>query len=236
MTIADINSYVSFRANTNTTEYTAANRLISTNRWYQKIADMILQSDDGNVWDDLNAGTEAIITKNLTANQGYVSLALSDKILKIQRVEISYDLVNWYKAEPITQGEIGLSIATQTNINNYYQTTKPYYEVRGLYMYVYPVPTSSQTAAVKIWVQREPAEFTSGEVTTGTKVPGFDAPWHAMIALGMAYDWFVAKKLFNDSQLVQAELNDYENRLRTAYGAKDDDRHWQFKGAVTNYN
>lgn len=236
MTISDINNYVSFRANTNTTEYSTANRLINTNRWYHKVADMIVDSSDDITWDDFNQSGEAIITKTLVANQKYVQLAATDEILRVQRVEVSYDGTNWYKAEPINQGEIASTINLAADINNVFATTKPYYELRGLFLYLYPVPTANGTNQLKIWVKREADEFTSAQVSTGTREPGFDEPWHVMIALGMAYDWFVAKKLFNDATLLQNELTDYENRLRRAYGKKDEDRHYELKAAFENYD
>ncbi len=195
---------------------------------------MIISSDDTIQFDDLNKATEAIISKNLTANQKYVQLAISDKILKINRVEVSYDLTTWTKAEPINQGEVSRTINLQADINNNFDVSQPFYEVKGLYVYLYPVPTASQTAGIKFYVQREPDEFTSGEVTTGTKVPGFDATWHPMIALGMAADWFSAKKLWNEYNAVLAELADYEARLRRAYGSKSEDIHMQLKSAYSD--
>ena len=99
----------------------------------------------------------------------------------------------------------------------------------------------SRTAKrVKFWVSREVDEFTSGQVTTGTKEPGFDEAFHIMIPLGMTFDWCSAKggsspvlsALKND---IEKELMDYELRLRKHYGRKNEDRHLQLKSAFTNY-
>lgn len=234
MTIGDIGNYVSFRTGTDTTTYTAANRLISTNRWYHKVTDMIFDSLLDYQHDDLNLSTETIVSKNTVADQEYVALGVSDEILAIKRVEVSYDGTNYYRAEPIHQGQISTSIVNQTAINNDFSTTKPYYEHRGQLLYLYPVPTSSVTNGLKLWVQREAAEYTSGEVTTGTKEPGFDEPFHIMIALGMCWDWFSSKKLWDEAKSVAEEINDYEVRLRKAYGRKNADT-MQLKSAYINY-
>lgn len=226
MTISDINTYVTFRTGATTTEYTAANRLISTNRWYHKVTDMIFNSLRDYQHDDLNQSTEVIISKNTVANQEYVALGLTDKILAIKRVEVSYDGSTYYKAEPIVGNIISDSIVDQTAINQNFQTTTPYYEHRGQLLYLYPVPTSSVSSGLKLWVQREAAEFTSGEVSTGTKEPGFDEPFHVMIALGMIYDWCSGKRstaLRDLKRDVEKELADYELRLRAAYGRKNND-------------
>lgn len=176
---------------------------------------------------DLNLTTEPIISKNTVANQEYVALGVTDEILTIKRVEVSYDGTNYYKAEPINQAQISTSIVDQDEINNVFSTTQPYYEHKGQLLYLYPVPTSSVTNGLKLWVEREADEFTSSQVTTGTKEPGYDEAFHIMIALGMCIDWFAAKMGDKTSQaklaMVQAELQDYEARLRRAYGRKNND-------------
>lgn len=235
MNIGDANLYVSHRANTNTTEYTAANRLISTNRWVHKVTDMIYDSLLDYQHNDLNDTTEAIVSKNTVANQEYVALGLTDKILKINRVEVDYDgSGTYYKAEPINQAQIATSIVNQTPINNVFSTTQPYYEHKGQLLYLYPVPTSSVSSGLKLWVDKEASEFTSGEVTTGTKEFGWDEPFHIMVPLGMCYDWFTTKKLHNEAKTVAEELTDYEIRLRKAYGRKNADT-IQLKSAYISY-
>ena len=127
-----------------------------------------------------------------------------------------------------------------TDIANNFDTSNPYYDIQSNSIMLYPTPTSNVTNGLKIWFQREPAEFTSGEVTTGTKEPGFDEPFHVMIALGMIFDWCSAKggssavltALKND---VEKEMADYEIRLRRHYGKKQDDRVYQLK-SVYNSN
>ena len=240
MTISDINSYVSFRASTDTTQYSAANRLISTNRWYHKITDMIYQSLLGYEHDDLNQSTEAVISKNTTTNQAYVDIGLTDKILNITRLEVSYDGTTYYKAEALQEGEVSGSIASQSAVAGLFSTTQPFYRHKGHFVYLYPVPTSSITGGLKMWVDREADEFTSGQVSTGTKEPGFDEPFHVMIALGMIFDWCSTKSgaspvLASLKQDVELELADYEARLRRHYGNKNTDNKLQFKSAFVNY-
>lgn len=237
MTISDINAFCTFRTGANTTQYSAANRLISTNRWYHKITDMIFESMSDYQHQDLNLTTEAIISKNLVANQGYVDIGLTDLILNIRRVELAYDATNYYLSSPLGEGEVSDSIATQANINARFNSTQPFHRLKGRLLYLYPVPTANATNGLKLWVDREADEFTSAQVTTGTKEPGFDEPYHVMIALGMCLDWYAGKKGMEDKRNdVKAELADYELRLRRNYGGKNADRVMQLKSAFVDYN
>ncbi len=235
MTISDINAFVTLRTGADTTQYSAANRLISTNRWYHKAVTMILDSQDEWDWDDSNQSDYPIATTNLVASQQDYTFPASLKLLKIKRVEYTPDGTNWYKVEPLDVNELTTS-TDSTSVRNDFQSTQPYYDVQNGAIFLYPVPTQNVTSGLKVWFAREPAEFTSAEVTTGTKEPGFDEPFHVMIALGMCYDWFASKSnLQAQARAVWDEINDYEARLRTHYGSKDKDRVYQLKPTYINY-
>src|SRR4051812_2702239 len=70
MTIADINTFCTLRSGADTTQYPAATRLISTNRWLHKIWTMILASQDEWQIDDINTtATYPTATRALIAAQ-----------------------------------------------------------------------------------------------------------------------------------------------------------------------
>lgn len=235
---------MSFRANTDTTQYTAANRLISTNRWYQKIITIILDAMDGWDFDDSNKTDYPIATANLVASQQ--DYAFPSGILKVKRVEATYDGTNWFKAEPFDINQHSGATNT-TSIAANFTVSQPFYDLESSALKLYPIPTANVTAGLKIWYAREPAEFTSAEVTTGTKEPGFDKPFHIMLALGMCYDWFSAKDvnagvtrnkgiIVGQQGVVNAELQDYEARLRKYYGSKQTDSALALKAGFVDYN
>jgi hypothetical protein len=240
MNISDINSMVSFRASTDTTQYSAANRLISTNRWYQKIVTMILGAQDEWDWDDSNQSDYPIATTNLIAGQQDYTFPGSLKILKIKRAEISLDGVTWKRLQPFDINQFALATDT-TSIRNNFSTDQPCYDMEYNAIKLYPTPTANVTTGLKIWFLREPVEFTTAEVTAGTKEPGFDEAFHSMIPLGMIYDWCSAKGgsspiLANLKVDVEKELLDYEVRLRQYYGKKQRDREWQLQSVYpSNY-
>jgi hypothetical protein len=244
MTIAEINAYVSFRAGTDTTNYTAANRLISTNRWLHKIWTMLLESRDG--WDiDDSAQTDyPIATTPLVAGQRDYVFPASLKILGIKRVDVTYDGTTYYKCTPLDVGELEYGVGNDTNLDNNFSTGAPVYDMRSNAIFLYPLPTAAQVSAgakLRIEFTREPLEFSSGDVTTGTKEPPIDEPFHMMIALGMIYDWCSAKggSSKNLSSLkvdIEKELLDYETRLRRHYNIKDEDTRISLSAAYVNYN
>lgn len=238
MTIGDINAYVSFRESTDTTQYSAANRLISTNRWMHKIWTMILSSVDGWDIDDFNQTNYPIATTPLVAGQRDYAFPTSLKALGIKRVDVTYDGVTYYKCEPWDSSETGLGLGSDTNTDARFSKNKPFYDIRANAIFLYPEASAADVSAgalLRIEYAREALEFSSGDVSTGTKVPGFDTPFHMMIALGMCYDWCVAKNLFNEATLIMNELNDYEVRLRTHYGIRDEDTKYMFQAAFVNY-
>ena len=236
MTYAQLVSHARFlTGGITTSDWSAAEITVSLNNWYHKVVSIILDSQDDWDFDDPNHANASNFPKafNLTANTQLVSLdVLTNKILKVSRVDVSYDGTNWYKAEPIDQGEIGTAIDS-TTVNNNFSTTKPYYDLQGTYIYLYPIPTASVTSGLRVFYTREVDEFTTSDTT---QEPGFDEPFHAMLSIGAAVDWETSRKS-GGARLSRLEqmFQDYEFRLRGYYGAKQKDRKPQLKAAFINY-
>lgn len=221
MNISDINSFVTFRTGASTTDYSAANRLISTNRWLHKVITMILTAKDSWDFDDLNNTDYASATTNLVANQQDYTFPASLKLIQIKRAEVTYDGSNWQRLTFFDNNDVN-NPTDATSVGNTFTTSKPYADLDSNSIKLYPIPTANVTAGLKIWFSREGNEFTSGEVTTGTKEPGFDEPFHIMIGLGMCYDYFASKPNLRDRAVdTLNELLDYEARLKQFYGSKN---------------
>lgn len=233
MTLADINAKISLftGADTTSTGFASADRLISINNYYNRVATTILQSQDDWDFDDKNNTDYPILTTSLVANQQDYSLPTN--AFKIKRVEVSYDGTNWYKAEPMDVNEKSFD-NTQTSINNQFQTSKPYYDAQYNAIFLYPVPTVNSTNGLKIWISRQVTEFTSSDLTTGTKVPGFDANYHQILAYGPSYEFGLAVGKDNADTL-KKELEQMMSELRVYYGSKDADRNWSLKAEPTIY-
>lgn len=214
MTIQDIDAKISYYTKTNTTSFVAADRLIAVNNALNRVVSLINKSDQRWQWDDTNQSDLPIATTTITSGQQDYSLATSH--LTIDRVEVKNGS-NWTQLDPIDQHDI-----KGEALNSYLGSGIPTsYDIVGSSVFLYPIPNYTLAAALKIYFTRGPAEFTSAEVTTGTKVPGFNSLFHELIPLWVAYDYAVANGLstangfFAGIQRMEAELvNFYASRSR----------------------
>lgn len=202
----------------------------SLNNWYHKVVTMILNSQDEWDFDDSNHTDFPILTTSLVANQQDYSIPASEKVLKIKRIEVSYDGTNWNKAEPLDIGEIGDATNT-TTIAGSFSKSEPYYDIQYGSIFLYPIPDTAVTGGLKVWWTREIDEFTTSDTT---QEPGIDEPFHEMLPLGASFDYCVAKGLSKKNDIFTV-LQDYEARLKQFYGSKQKDRKYAMKPTNINY-
>lgn len=245
MTLSEINSKISqlTGADTTTSGYATANRLIDINLWQHKILTMILNSQDESDFDDQRNITYPFKYLSLVADTRDYSIPVSEKVVAIKRVDITYDGTTWYKAEPIDSGEIleGVPLSTETaaeaQLDILFDKSAPRYDAKYNSIFIYPRPTSGDVAngaQMKVEWVREITEFTSGEFTTGTAVPGFDSAYHPILAYGPAFEYCNSLNL-PQTKTLWAVLQDYEARLRRTYGEKQKDRTYQLTAEYQSY-
>lgn len=255
MTLSDINAKISLftGADTTATGFATADRVISINNYKDRVITAILQSQDDFDFDDASITASYPIGKrNMVANQqdykfstalwalmspegaaDQASAAISP--LKIKRVEVSYDGgTTWYEAIPIDINEKSTD-ATQATINSVFSTTQPYYDIQFGAIFLYPIPIVNSTNGIKIWFDRSMTDFTSSDLTTGTKVPGFDTLFHPILAYGPSYEFGLAVGKDNTDP-VKKELEQLMQEMRLHYGSKDRDRNWGLKAEPVTYN
>lgn len=215
MTIADIVSSVYMKTKTNSTSFTAANMLIYINNAYNRVVSLILQADGRWQWDDDNQTDLPIATTTVTSGQQDYSISVSH--LKVLRVELKGNGGTYFtKLEPI-------DIADREYIVDNTTTGVPeYYDIQGGSVFLYPIPNYTQAASLKIYFQRGPAEFTSGEVTTGTKKPGFNSLYHDLIPLWVAYNYAIDNGLPSAAGFL-SEIQRKEAEIPIDYGKRNKD-------------
>lgn len=228
MTITDINNRVTFYTGLDTTIYLPADRLIAINNAYHKLHSIILESQDEWDFDDKNLTDLAIATTNLVASTNVY--ALPDTIYKMNKVEINYG-AGFIKAQPLDLNETNLS---ETEVSAYATVESPRYRLFGSTIKFYPTPTSAVTNGIQIYYDREIDEFTSAEVTTGTKEPGFDKLFHDYLAISASIDGGIKFNLTNTNSL-ENKLVDLENRIRKYYGNKSVDRNYKLTTYLEDY-
>lgn len=215
---------------------------------------MIFESQDDSYFDDQRNTTYPIVTSpfvlngtdNLYSNRD-ISIPVSEGVLKERRVDITYDGTNYFRATPFDGGVPMFGMSDPTNAAgllaedaNFIQQA-PRYSFKYNSFFIYPRATAANiTAGAKVrseW-ERNITPFTTSDYTIdpsdSTVIPGFDAPFHMMIAYGAAYEFANANNL-PQLQNIKNDLQDWEARLRIAYGNKDKDTMLAMRPAYDSY-
>lgn len=242
MTLGDVANKARALTNTDINSYPDAQLLIDVNIWYQKVVTMIYESMDESDFDDARYSNYPIQTTPIIAGQRDYALPVSEKILKMKRVDISYDGTNFYRATPFDDGEATFGMGNDALTDQNYIQQAPRYDLKYNSLWIYPMgQTADAVAGVirMVWdrnvIPFTTADYGSGSVmSTSTIVLGFDDPFHPIVAQGAAYEYAVSKQLPQMQGLAQ-QLTDWEIRLRQAYGKKDLDRQLAFSAAINSY-
>ena len=235
MTIADIDAEVTFNTNADTTVFTAADRLIKYNKYGRQIHNWILSSMDEVDYDDKNNTSDfPILTTDLEANQQDYSLP--DGTTKIKRIEVTYDGTNWVKANPIDIDEITDPTDT-SSIANDFSTDAPFYDINSNSVFMYPIPSTQVIGGIKIWIDRKANPFTSADVSTGTKEPGFDEDFHSLIPTLVTWDWeFYKLKDYAAADRTLQIASIGESKLKKHYSSKQKDRRYAMGASDVDYS
>jgi len=188
------------------------------NQWYQKTVTMILEAQDDWDFDDINKTDYPVATTPLVANQRDYTLPASLKVLKVKRVDVTYDGTNYYRAAAIDSGAYSQPLGNDTLVDAQFSTSDPRYDVKGNSIWLYP-RASSSTGTLRVEFFREPTEFTTASTTAE---PGFDEPFHRILSLGASFEYAMSKQLPFKQDLFTM-LQDMEARLKRYYGRKNED-------------
>lgn len=220
MTIADIETFTRLLTKTNTTSLTAANLLILENRYYEEIVGKIISETAGSEWQfgDENYTAFPDYTEDLVNSQAEYQIdafgaSADEKPLLIMGVEILDQNGDYYVIRPITFQQIRSRRIAQSEFHE--DDGRPeFYEKREHMIVLYPAPDNgisvTLASGLKVFFLRRADIFTSAEVSTGTKEPGFPSPWHDLLSWGPAYDYAVINGLPN-ANFFKAE---YDKRLK----------------------
>jgi len=208
--------------------FAAADMLLAINNAYERVASLIMQADGRWEWDDANNTDFPIATTTITSAQQDYGFAVTH--LNISRVEVKDSNGIWSQLTPINQSDFtGQGQAEFLKGGG----IPVYYDKLNSSVFLYPIPDYTQSASLKIFFQRGPAVFTSAEVTTGTKVPGFNSLYHELIQLHAAHDYAIAKGLSNVNQL-SAQIQQREEALQSDYELRNRDEKLQLRTVYNN--
>ena len=219
MQIQDIQTLARFLTNTDSVSFTDANLLILENASYERITGRLLAETAGSKWPygDSNYTAFPDYVADLVNSQDIYDLTtvFADTPLKILGVEVLDQDGNYQVVWPIGFSQIRRRGIAQTE---YAETDgRPFqYELRENKIVLKPAPddgvTVTLTGGLKIFYLRTADVFTSAQVSTGTKVPGFPAPWHDIIAYEPAFHYAIANGLPN-ANFLKSEVDRKEKEM-----------------------
>jgi hypothetical protein len=233
MTISEINTLTRFLTNTSSTSLTDANLLILANKYYEEVVGTILRETAGgkSPFGDFNYTAFPTFTINMvsgTQSYNLTGWGTSDDstALIIMGLEVKDNNGDWHPLKRIT-----FDYVENNGGQSEYQSDNGLpneYELRDNLIVLYPAPSSTYvtvTAGLKLFFLRTADKFTSAEVTTGTKQPGFPSPFHDMLAYGMAYDYALSKNIPTANALY-SQYQRKMNELLKFIGNRDQDTHY----------
>jgi hypothetical protein len=190
------------------------------NRAQDRIFTTMLQHDESWKVDDTSNSTVPVVSINLVADQRSYSLSSLTRLMKINRVDISYNNTDFYKATLIKNRAEGRGLGNDASVDARYSRQDPYYELSGNLMSIYPRASSGDTGVIRITFTRK---FTNFASTDTTKEPGFEEIWHYAIPVYASFEYAVENDLSTKIQTLQVLQNDYDTRLIKFMHDKNDD-------------
>jgi hypothetical protein len=221
-----LRNFTRFLTNTNTTTYTNADLDASLNRYYHLIVNEILQSMDD--W-DFQAD---YATTNLVASQQEYTVPTD--LIKLKRVEVSYDGSNWYPCSPMDLNQRS-GASDSTTINSDFSTSSPAFDLMDNSLFLYPIPTANSTGGLKMWYEKE-----ADELSGDTDEPNFQKAYHKLLSFGAAKDWltkYITKEGNSDKRnIISGDYKDLLESMKEFYNTKNQDRDYVILPSVTDYD
>ena len=223
MTILDINAETRTLCDADTTSYPAAVLLRRINNAYEDVISWLINADGTWQFDDQNYTDLPIGTQTLVAAQK--TYTFNDKFLQILEVQVKDIDGNWQILRPIDQREY----SDLTPLDEDFETDglPEYYDkISDDTIKLFPGPSATYctlASGLKIKFKRTASLYTSAEVTTGTKEPGFASPFHYILAYMAAIPYCMNYKK-DRVALYKKRVEEMEKGLLEHYSQREKDK------------
>lgn len=229
MTIDNIRTKTYLLTSTNSTSFPDASLIAEANNAYDRVVSLILKADGRWQFDDENNTDLPIATTALVSGQQDYALSIAHLDLLRVEVQDNATVPAWHKLIPIDQADLYNTAMTSFLSTNGLPT---YYDKVGNSVFLYPAPNYAQSASLKVYFKRGPNYFITSDTT---KAPGFNALYHDLIPLWIAYNFALANGKANASGLLQ-EITMREEALSEDYALRGKDDHLQIRARPVRWN
>jgi hypothetical protein len=204
-----------------TTSYTDADLLRRINMAWGEVEADLIALDRKNLFGDTNNTTLSEDLQTMTAATH--EYAFDSALLSLFGVSVLDADSIWHKLDLIDEMEI---LASGTDLAEYEKTDGlPWgYAKREKYIVLYPAPATASvtlTNGLKTYYQKIGTLFTSADIATGTKEPGFDSPFHYILSYKAALPFAAQYKpdrlnwlLSEVKRIHDAMINSYCNKFK----------------------
>jgi hypothetical protein len=208
------------------TSYTTADVTVSANRALDRVVTLIRESEGRWKWDDSNNTDLPIATTSLVADQQDYNLDPTH--YQIERIEVKDEDDNWNLLTPIDLQDV-----FDQSLTDFLKTagTPKYYDKVGNSIFLYPKPSYSQAASLKVYYTRGPSYFTTSDTT---KAPGFNTIFHQLISLWAAYDYALINQMPVQKGIAD-EIALKEDKLKEYYSLRSKDEHIRLAVRLERY-
>lgn len=220
-TIADINQEARDLCDADTTSYPAATLLRRINKAYETIVGFLINCDGVWEFDDSNYTSLPIGTFTLVnAQRSYTFAADFLDLLEVSVMNSNGIYVKIPQFDPFTE---------TLSVEELYGTQSSFPQVFDMVsddtIKFYPNISSTNvtlTAGLQVKFKRTAQVYTSAEVTTGTKEPGFASPWHYILSYMAAIPFCMVYKKDRVPALM-AEVEKMKKELIKHYSRRNKD-------------
>jgi len=217
----DLCTFADIRNKTDDNDYPLTEKAMHANTGLREILSWIL-SVYGAEYDDGNQTTLPSYSAALVADQSVYPLP---DLVALEGVAVKLEgSVSWQRLNPITLAEIQSQCAEAEFMRT--SGSPLFYRPIGDGIKVYPAPSYSQAASLKIELQRDSLTFVS---TDTVKEPGFDTAHHEAVGVFMALQFSKINGLdnavdlqreFDGNEEVTKVEGGFKKRIKAAYRRK----------------
>lgn len=173
------------------------------------LAQGLWRYDDSNAT-DLPEGTTALVSSQRT-------YALPSDSLTVRRVEIKDSAGNWDRISQLVEDDIEGAISEYQEDNG----TPQHYRLVGNTIELFPAPSYSQAASLRVYFDRSCVDFAYDDTT---QTPGFASPYHEAVPVGMAIEWLKIKNPTSQTlQFLREEWARFEKEITDFYSMRNKD-------------